>query len=233
LIPDGVEYGKLILIEFDPDSVWYETSLSMTADALRLQIRTDYHTFQRPPGEISQSLTKLGIDASALEKLNTLRVIDDYSGQTGIGSGVAQRRGAHSGGRALKLSLEWSVSAIQLIKGDPEPMEVRRLHVDDNTSVLSDYNKENEIVNYWRTRLLPVTRKLELVMVNAIVSRVHSDSFYRQMESLADGIIDFRSEDRSGELNHLVRVRTMRGRSHDSRWRSLRLSDSGKVSIIR
>ena len=60
---------------------------------------------------------------------------------------------------------------------------------------------------------------------------VHSESFYRQFESICDGIIDFHSLEEKGRIEHYMRVRSLRGRQIDSRWRHLRLQASGEVIV--
>jgi len=59
---------------------------------------------------------------------------------------------------------------------------------------------------------------------------IASDSFYRQFESLCDGIIEFRSSDEGGQVEHFARVRTLRGMSSDNRWRRLQLHNDGSVT---
>jgi KaiC/GvpD/RAD55 family RecA-like ATPase len=58
-----------------------------------------------------------------------------------------------------------------------------------------------------------------------------SPDFPKQYESLSDGIIDFKSEERDNELQHYVRIRSLRDRGCDSRWKKLRLSDNGEVTL--
>ncbi len=232
LVPGGFRYGTNLLIEFTSDSIWYETSLTIAAHALRRGIRTEYHTFQHLPREVEEALARLGLDVKKLEQQDLLRIADSYTVQTGIG--VPETTGPMPAAslRSVKLS-DWSIGAAKAIKGDlPEAEQRRRsLHVDDNVGVLSRYNKENEIIDYWRLRVIPLSRALELVVLNGLTTGVASDSFYRQFETLCDGIIDFRSQEIGGEMQQNLRIRTMRGRTFDSRWRRLRILESSEVTI--
>ena len=62
LLPDDVEFGTNLLVEFDPDSAWYETSLTIAAEALRNGHKALYHTLQHPPADIEHDMRKFGLD---------------------------------------------------------------------------------------------------------------------------------------------------------------------------
>ncbi len=233
LVPGGVHYGINLVVEFESDSLWYETSLTIAAHALRSGIRTDYHTFQHIPNEIRDALRRLGLNVEKLVEEGTFRILDTYT--ITVGFGVSEKPGPrtyekyHEG--SVKLS-DWSIGMAQQMKAGPSDEEKRRLHIDDNTSVLNRYNKENEIADFWRTRAIPSARARELVVLHSLVAGVYSDAFYKQFESICDGIIDFKSEENDDrQIEHFVRVRMMRGRTYDSRWRRLRLLDNGEVTL--
>lgn len=221
-IPVGIEYGANLLVEFTPDSIWYETSFTIAAGALREGLKTQYHTFQRSPDEVRENLTKLDLNVKKLEEDGILRILDSYTTQLGL-------RGADETGR-LKLS-DISISQSQTLKAGYAEDQKGWLHIDDNLSVFNRYNSENTIVDWVRTRAIPDTKASGGLWIYSLLTGVASDSFYRQCESLSDGIIDFESKEREGRMEQLVRVRLLRGKPFDSRWRKIRLLETGEVAM--
>src|SRR5207248_11620889 len=84
LVPNGIRLGASYLVEFGPDSPWYDTSLTIAASGLRNGARTEYHTYMHPPHEVRESLTKLGLDVKGLERGDHLRILDTYDVMTGL-----------------------------------------------------------------------------------------------------------------------------------------------------
>lgn len=224
VIPRGIKFGSALLVEFTPDSMWYEISLTITAQVARQNIGSEYHCLTHAPIEIREAINKRGVDVGKLERDDALRIIDDYTAQVGL-----LKKAEITRETSLKVA-DWSILATQKLKSADE-RDKRRLHIDDNTSVLSRYNKENEIIDYWRTRLIPISRTLEQVMMHSLVTGVHSEAFYNQLESWHDGILDVKNEEREGRLEHFMRVRIMRGSDPDSKWHRLKLLDNGEVTL--
>ncbi len=231
LVPDGFDYGINLLVEFDPKSIWYETSLTIAARALMDRIRTDYHTLSHYPTKVLDDLTKLGLDAEKLQEDGTLSIIDSYTAQLGFGPPKKPTGRVHFQTQSLKIP-DWSIAYSQEMKAAPPESEKRRLHVDDNTSVLLQYNEEKTAVDWLRTRLVPMARGRELTLLHALVTGVHSEAFYRQLESIVEGIIELRSEEKSSGIEHFIRIRTMRGKNYDSRWHKLRQLNNGEVVLV-
>ena len=233
LVPGGFRYGLNLVVEFDPHSLWYDTSITITAHGLRNGAKADYHTFQHIPGEVVEALVRFGLDVQRLEEQGNFRILDTYTVTTQVGVPERPKIGRPPYQiQSARLS-DWSISAAQDMKSPrqiPEP-EKRRLHVDDNTSVLLQYNSEKEMIDVWRTRFIPLARAREDVMIHSLVAGVFSDGFYKQFESLCDGVVDFRSQEISGQIEHEMRIKAMHGRTFDSRWRRLRLLESGEVIL--
>jgi KaiC/GvpD/RAD55 family RecA-like ATPase len=226
LIPGGIEYGVNMLVEFEPDSLWFETSFALAAYALRNRARTDYHTWIQPPGKIRDALSKFGLDVETLEREDLLRVADSYSSQTGLGIPGASQKWVSG---SVKIA-DLSIMAAQLIKGHNEA-DKRRLHIDDNNSVLTEYNDEKAVIQFYRNRLIPECKARELAAFHSLAAGVHSDGFYKQFELFCDGIIDFKNQEKEGLIGQYVRVRMMRGQTPDSRWRKIDLLENGEVTI--
>ncbi len=234
IIPGGFAYGANYLVEFSPSSLWYETSLTIAAHALKAGVRTQYHTFMHIPGEVRQELQKLGIDLKKLENEDRFRLIDSYTSLTGL---PIQPEPADLTGRH-RLSINdpsylehYTENIVNLLeKGAPET-DKRWLHLDDNTSIFNRYFKEQDVLNIFQTRVFQLTRILNLSAFHSVVAGVWSASFYKQFEAQCDGVIDFKTEEDEGQLENYVRVRSIRGKSCDSRWRRLRLEGNGEVVL--
>lgn len=232
MIPSGLAYGANYLVEFEPQSLWYETSLTLVSDSLKRGIKTDYHIFQHIPSEVRGALSGLGVDVKKLEEGETLRIIDSYTVTTGLepAEEESEKRNRFFEGRSLSLT-DWTKELIADMKGEIAGERKGRLHVDDNVSIVVQYNDEKSFIDFWRTKIIPETRKLEFAALHGVVKGAYSDAFYRQFESISDGIIDFKSQEEGGRMEQYVRVRWIRGKICDSRWRRLRLDENGRISI--
>jgi KaiC/GvpD/RAD55 family RecA-like ATPase len=233
LIPEGIEYGSTVLVEFRPDSLWYETSLTIAAQALRDGLKTAYHAFQQSPTVVRDSLSRLGLDVMKLEHEDLFRIIDSYTAQTGLEQPERQFTLGHqpSVSHSVKLT-DWSIDQAKYIKaGYPEDLK-RWLHIDDNFSIMNRYNQENTILDWLRTRDILENRASEMIVLHSLLEGVGSESFRGQMEALHDIIVDFKSEEQPEKIEHYVRLRLIRGKRVDARWRKLSLLDNGEVSLV-
>ncbi len=235
LVPNGIKFGSSYLVEFGPDSPWYETSLTIAASALQQRARTEYHTYMHPPQEVRESLSKMGLNVKELEREDKLRILDTYDAMTGLAHPETPE-GLKSKGReayehqSFDLT-HWSSKVVNMIKEGVSEDEKQWLHVDDNTSTMCHYTDEKLMIDIWRTRIIPYAKMRRLAMFHSVMMGIASDSFYKQFESLCDGIIEFRSTDEGGQVEHLTRLRTLRGTSSDTRWRKLRLLNDGSVIL--
>jgi len=243
LAPNGFFMGGHYVIEFDSDSLWYETSLTIAALALKRGIKTEYHVFQHPTSEAVEEFARQGVDAKKLEKEGLLNFWDAYTPiveyEAKVKVASDRERGAwgepndrrSDPERPLNLKEAgdyWAKKAAAGFKDE----EKGWLHIDDNTAVMLQYNDEQTTINAWRTQGLPFgIRARECPHFLGYVRGVASEAFYKQLEALCDGIIDVKAQEEGGRIQNYIRVRTLRGKSFDSRWHRLRISAEGEVTF--
>ncbi len=234
VVPQGLDYGANYLVEFDAPSLWYETSLTITADALNNGIRTDYHTFTHSQADVRSALLRLGLDLDALEADDTFRIWDSYAQQTRMAE--PEKVGRLTPTNPIDIHTldlkRWTESDVGELERGIHEVDSRRLHVDDDTSILLHFNEEKVFLDHWRMHALPYARIHELAVIHSVVKGVFSEAFYRQFESFCDGVLDFRSEERDAFIEHSMRVKMMRGKPHETAWQRLGLFDGGKVVIV-
>lgn len=228
LIPGGFGYGVVLVVEFEPHSIWYESSLAIAANALRNGIRTDYHVYMHSPDEIIEDLGKFGLEITKLEEEDVFRILDSYSTQ--IGKKPRKSKAPVHYSESLDLT-EWKYSRRDELGRGVDQSQKSRLHIDDDTTVMLRYNSETKFIDAVRTKGRPYWKALDLALINALATGIAPTSFYAQFELLCDGIIDFKSEEREGRIEHLARVRKIRGKNYDSRWHKLLLQDNGEVTL--
>ena len=231
LLPTGLRFGANYLVEFEPHSLWHETSLSLCVQALRQRIRTDYHTFTHTPEDVRRELVALDRRIVELEADDTFRIWDSYTTQTGLGEPLKTGRtipGAFLDTSSLKMS-DWEQRESEEMAKGFEDVDRGRFHIDDNTSVLVQFNDEKSVFEHFRTRSVPYVRKLGISALHSVVKGAYSDSFYSQFEAFCDGVIDFKAQEEGGKMEQYLRIRVCRGETFDSRWHRIRLSPAGEV----
>ncbi len=236
LAPGGFFYGGYYVVEFDSDSLWYETSLTIAALALKQGTKVEYHVFQHFPTEAVEAFSRLGVDATKFEKEGLLSVIDSYT-QTMEYEGEKKTDGrpyriAKTRDKPLDLvksAENWAKEA----KAGYTDRDKRWLHIDDNTGIFLQYNDEKTLIDKWRTAILPYSvRARETPHFLAFAKGAASDEFYSQFEASCDGILDLTAREEGGRVENYIRVRTLRGKTFDSSWHHLQLMNTGEVRLV-
>ncbi len=223
LIPSGVLWGTMVLVEFEPDSLWYPLASTIVSSSLKRGYLVDYHTLTREPDELRDELQRMGVEVSKCEQSGALEFIDYYA--PSIGRASKEKRTISS----LKLS-ELSLDLSRDLKNMTR-FRHKVLHLDDNYSVVLQFNEERIFVQYIRDRDLLWKKNVQAVNLFGLTRGVHSEYLYHSLEDLAKGIIDIKTEEKAGVLKNLLRVRTMKGIQHDSSWHELLLERNGQVAI--
>lgn len=230
LAPGAFHYGMTCLVEFEPHSLWQEVSLTITAEALKKGIKTEYHVFQHTPGEVRSALKEMGVDVERYEARGIFRIMDTYTPTTPLLESGEGRAEPLLSGR-IPDARKWAETIRQKMRSGFEDEEKRWLHVDDNEAILLQFSDEDYVVNGWRTTFVPMAKARELLILHALATGVASDSFYRKREALADAVIDIKAVEEGRKLEHYVRVRTLRGVKSDSSWRRIELFGNNRVRL--
>lgn len=151
LIPGGIEYGSVLLVEFEPQSCWYEAAYTLAAQAVQQGLKTDLHIFQHNPRTVREAMKGFGLDVKMLEDADLLRFIDSYSVQVGVGKADVPKGADAFKTSSVKLE-DWAKAAAAQMSAEIPESEKNRVHIDDSTAILSRYNDEDELIDYWRTR---------------------------------------------------------------------------------
>ncbi len=78
-----VPVGSNLLVEYDPTSLWYSASLTITAVWMKTGGRIGYVVAAQPPDKLRSRLARLGVNAEEAEKNEKLRIFDFYTATLG------------------------------------------------------------------------------------------------------------------------------------------------------
>jgi len=136
-----VPLGSSILVEYDPASQWYNTSLTIAAGWIKSGGVTSYNVYDHPPESVRSQLKRLGLDVEGLEKEERLRIIDWYTMQLGKKS---QEKYAMPSLRVADLSIDYSRTLIPSIRS----FHPSTLRVMDDALVLLRFNEERSYIDF-------------------------------------------------------------------------------------
>lgn len=227
--------GASILVEYDPTAAWYQASLNIAAGWLKSGGVVTYGVTSQPPDNIRSQLGNLGLDVRKLEADNKLRIFDWYTATLGRKS---TEQYAFYSLKAADLSVLFSkylmadkatvtASDVQLVPS-PSPDWLRLL---DDMSCLSRFNEEKSWVEFVRTRLIPIGSLWKATGIGGVIKGVHSDWVYKNLEAASDGVIDIKLDETSEEARSMIRIRSMRNASFDSKWHPLSVNENLEVTL--
>jgi KaiC/GvpD/RAD55 family RecA-like ATPase len=104
------------------------------------------------------------------------------------------------------------------------------LAVADNFSTFLKYNDERVFMQ-WFDKLVAGLKQFKGVRVYGFAKRFHSETLYSNIEALADGVIELDYREKNGRFENAIRVKTMKGFSHPTKWRSLKVLENGYLQL--
>jgi KaiC/GvpD/RAD55 family RecA-like ATPase len=243
LIPDGVKPGTLFLVEFDPESQWLAVATTMTAGYLRAGARVSYMALLRSPETVKENLLALGVDISTVTSEGRFTVDDYYSATLtggrldGGGLSIFERIDGGIRLRSLKVA-DLSVELLKDMRQGPESGGVWEnwppgaLTVAESMSQMLRFNEEKPYLEWAISREHQGARRAKRIYFEGFVRDIHSESFYKRLESDVDGVIDLRVMERGEEVKNLLRLRSLKGQPHDTRWHEIQIKRNGEATLV-
>ena len=242
LVPDGIKPGTIFLVEFDPESQWLAVAATIAAGYLRAGGRVGYMAQLRSPETVRENLVALGVDVSAATREGRFTVDDWYSATlTGgrlEGGGTSMFDSIEGGVRARSLKVaDLSVQWLKEMKQGFEPSGVfaawppGALEILESGSQMLRFNEEKPYLE-WLISRDPTVRRAKRISLDGILRGVRTESFYKELESDFDGVIDLRVMERGGEWKNLLCVRSLKGQPHDARWHEIQIKRNGGGTLV-
>ena len=210
------------MVDFDAASQWYNASITIAAGWLRTGGKINFLLAARPPDNIRVQLNRLGTNAKEFEKNDKLQIWDAYSATLGLKS---QEKYAFDILKVADLSIRVSREFMRM------PPSPDLLWINENSSVTARFNDEKVWVEYTLSRRFPAVSITKSTAIYGLIRGVHSDWAYKQLETAADGIVDFKLEDEGGKTKDLIRIRTMRNVHFDREWHDLKVGENFGVTL--
>lgn len=213
LIPAGISYRTTFIIEYDPDSSYYQILESTVHDLLSAGQVVSFFNYTRFADQVRQDLRALGSDIDALEAQGKFHLYDGYSATLGIKS---KEKLAFESLKVADVSLFF----LKLTK-DENPIK-NDVGFSDNGSIGLRYNDEKAFLDFYATRVIPRAKLHDRISFTAFVTGVHSTSFYKSMEDIVDGVIDVKFDDSEGTPRTKLRVRAFKLGQFNGSWRRVK-----------
>ena len=219
--------GSNILVEFDAASQWYNSCLTIAAGWAKSGGNVGYNGFTKLPEDVRKQLMRLGVNVGELESTDRLRIYDWYTPTLGRKS--KEKYGIDS----LKVadqSIQFRLTEDDL--NNPDELEwFESMRIADNFSTLARFNDEKSWIEFMLTRVFPIGPVKKSTLIFGIMKGVHSEWAYRQLEGSADGIIDFKLDEATGEPRDLLQIRTMRNVHFRSRSTELKVGENFEIAL--
>lgn len=222
LTTQPVPIGSNLMVEYDSASQWYNASLTIATGFLQCRGKVWYTALALSPTSIRSQLSRLGVDVESAEKDDRFRLHDWYT--VTLGQKSREKFSVDS----LKTP-DLSILLGKWLREVPGPEWLR---ITDDISVLARFNDEKLWLEFVLSRLNPYSLQWKSTAVRGVVKEVHSESVYRQLEAVADGIIDFKlEEDADGRTRDLMRIRTMRNVDFERGWHQVKMGPNFEVIL--
>ncbi len=205
---------------YEPSSHWLPLILTMASGLLRGGHVVNIVTTATSPSQIRLELERTLPNLSELESGRKFFLSDWHTWMTGKKSEEAI-----------------SIDSLSIVKMSIDQSRFRKEFGPtydfvgvDNFSTILKYNDERAFMQ-WFDNLVAGLKQLKGVRLYGFVKRFHSEALYSNIEALADGVIELDYQERGGKLENVMRVKSLKGMSHPTEWRSLSVLRDGSLQL--
>ncbi len=246
LVPGGIKPGTMVLVEYDPDSQWLSVATTIAGRFFQANNHVAYLVTARSPVDFKHSVSALGIDLAAAESTGRFAVEDWYTATlTGgriepadLHAPVFEKVQGELRVRSLRvadLSLEWlktSKTGPQQAYDIVDFWPPGSLIIVESFSGILRFNEEKAFLEWMESRVNPEERKRRSITIQGVVRGIHTEWLYKRMENISDGVIDLRVMERGDETKNLLRLRSLKGQPHDTRWHEVNIKPNGEATLV-
>jgi KaiC/GvpD/RAD55 family RecA-like ATPase len=215
-----VSRGRILVVLYEPSTQWLSLILTIASELLRRSYVVGITTVTTPPSEVRRRLAIALPNLSDHEGAKRLTLIDWYTWMTGKKS--TERRSVDSLGLA-----QFNIQDSGYQRDDSPLYDFLAT---DNYSAFLKYNDEKSFMQ-WLDKTTARMRELKGVRLYGFMKRFHSDAFYANLESIADGVIELDIQKKGKALENAIRVKSMKGEPHSTDWRTLKITRTGFLTL--
>jgi KaiC/GvpD/RAD55 family RecA-like ATPase len=99
----------------------------------------------------------------------------------------------------------------------------------ESLSVLLRFNEEKTFMEWQETRDQPNERRAKRIDQAGYARGIHSESFYKRVETMYEGLIEIKVMEHEGEARSLLRLTNLRGQPHDAHWHRIDIKPNGEA----
>jgi KaiC/GvpD/RAD55 family RecA-like ATPase len=189
---------------------------SLLKEAVEAGLRCLYVITNNPVSLIKEQVRAMGLSPGRAEQII---YVDMYSWL--LGERSPERFQIDNASDVASVSVVLSSAA--------ETAGDRSFVIFDSLSTLLAYNSEDLSIRFMKSHLARM-KKHGNIGAYAIELGIHSNSFYNEVRSSFDGIIDMKLDEMDGELRRFIRVYSYRG-AHETKWFRLLIGPDRSVKI--
>ena len=217
----SIPRGSVLVLLYEPSAQWLSLILTIASELLRRGHVVGITTTITPPEQVRQRLAIALPNLRDPELAKQLTVIDWYTWTTGKKS--TERRSVDSLGLA-----QFNIQDSRYQRDDSPLYDFLAV---DNLSAFLKYNDERAFMQ-WLDKTIGRMREMKGVRLYCFLKHFHSESFYANLEAMADGVIDLDIQVRGNHLENVIRLKSMKGVQHPTDWRTLRITTTGFLKVF-